>query len=702
LTEKELPYYNYLKFLLKYRILLLVLIFSAIIFSATFIKEGFVYNDKALWLNGSKEYSKLLKLKYPSLNVEQVVADISVDGWSTEAVDKLKRLQKELLEKEGVAGVNSLFEQKSIINNVLNDEQSMMEIVSLVDEDDETVYKAVLEEKGKFKSFVDGNKVTFYLLTSGNVDLDHIKSSYPLTKTQTTEDTHFKDVVLFSILFIILIASFSIAFKSILPSILGVVFITSTTIATVALFQLISAVQVTHISIVILSVTVSVMDFVYLYYKWHLIQGYRHGPIVLYRVITKTVIPIFWTTFVSIVGIGSLVFVDSQILYSMGMNVILSSLIGFILSFTMLPMMLSFFSQKNPQIVTKNSAIYFARKEAAYHKNGLQVFILVSVAVFIYSLYSYLTEPLTVSSHKNTNQIHIALTEEGLTQETLLELQNIQNLLKGEFNAISSFDSAYNEIRKLYLQEHPGEHFNLHNVDVDSYAFMFDLYDITRKIMANDHLTLIIYLNDISEKPKILNFLRDESIMIQDLSSLLDMAKTDSIHTLFYVIFFTLSLIVVAIMYITRMAEFSRIALVVNMIPLIWFFAAIMLFDIALSTEMLVAMIITVALSSDATFHFIFYYHNQRHKPRSSVKALESSFVYIGTPLGMGNIILASTFVTLIFIPDQTISHIGIFSAILVTLSLIVDLFVLPVLFVNRIRNNSSVQGFYHGQSIEG
>lgn len=697
MTEKALPHYNYLEFLLKYRIPLLILIFSAIIYAATFIKEGFVYNDKSLWLNGSKEYSKLLKLKYPSLHVEQVVADISADDWSPEAVGKLKILQKELLGKESVAGVNSLFEQKSIINNVLNDEQSMMEIVSLVEEDDETVYETVLKEKQKFQSFINGNEVTFYLLASGKVDLSDVKSSYPLTKMETTEDTHFKDMVLFSILFVILIASFSIAFKSILPSVLGVVFIASTTMVTVALFQLISSVQVTHISIVILSVTVSVMDFVYIYYKWHVLQRYRYGPIVLYRVITKTVIPIFWTTFVSILGIGSLVFVDSQILYSMGMNVVLSSSIGFILSFTMLPMMLSFFRQKNPKVVTKNSARYFAQKEAGYHKNGLQVFILFSVAVFIYSLFSYLTEPLTVSSDKDTNQIHVALIDKGLTQETLFELQNIQNLLKGEFSSISEFESAYSEIRKLYLQEHPGEHFNLYNVDIDSYAFMFDLYDITKKVMVNDHLTLIVYLNETSEKTKILKFLRDEDILIQDLSSLLDMAKTDSVNTLFYVIFFTLSLIVVAIMYLTRTAEFARIALVVNTIPLIWFFAFIMLFNIPLSTEMLVAMIITVALSSDATFHFIYYYHNQRYKPRSSVKALESSFVYIGTPLGMGNIILASTFVTLVFIPDQTISNIGFYSSLLVTLSLIVDLFVLPVLFINRIRNNSAVQGYYRG-----
>ncbi len=697
MTVKRLPYYAYLGTLLRYRVLFSTLILAAVIYAATFIKTGFVYSDKALWLNGSKEYSKLLKQKYPSLYVKKVVVDISADSWSPKAVKKLRTLQEVLLAKKGVVGVNSLFEQKSIIDNVLNDEQSMMEIVSLMDESDDVIYKMVDDQRTKFQSFIDEDKVMFYLLSSAEVDFSGVASSYPLTLTETKEDSHVKDIALFSILFIILIASFSIAFKSILSSILGIIFISATTITTVGLFQLVSSVQVTHISIVILSVTVSVMDFIYIYYKWHVLQRFRHGPIVLYRVITKTVAPIFWTTSISIIGIGSLMLVDSHILYSMGLNVILSSTVGFIFSFTLLPMILSFFRQKDPKIVTKDSARYFAQKEAAYHDRGLHLFLFLSGAAFIYAMTIYLYQPMAVSADTESKQIHIALNEQGMDAQTLFELQNIQNLLGGQFKDIEGFASAYSEIRRLYMQEHPGEHFQLDTIDVDSYAFMFDLYDITKDIMVNDHLTLAIYLGESSDKAAILRFLRDEDIQIQDRSSLLDIAKMDSINTLFYVVFFVLTLIVSAIYYITRTAELARIAFIVNTIPLAWFFAAIMMFNIPLSTEMLVAMIITVALSSDATLHFIYYYHNNRNKPRSAANALESSFVYIGTPLGMGNIILASTFVALVFIPDHTIAHIGLYSSLLVTLSLIVDLFVLPVLFLKRVRNNTSIKGYYHG-----
>jgi len=123
--------------------------------STFYIKEGFVYNDKSLWLNGSKEYSKLLALQHPSHNVEKVIVDISSDGWSPKAIAKLKSLQLQLMEKKHVVALNTLFNQTSIFNNELNNSQSMVEIVSLFDANDSAIYKNVLENKERYKNFVD-------------------------------------------------------------------------------------------------------------------------------------------------------------------------------------------------------------------------------------------------------------------------------------------------------------------------------------------------------------------------------------------------------------------------------------------------------------------------------------------------------------------------------------------------------------------
>ncbi len=702
MVVKKLPHYGYLKFLLKYRILFLAMIAVFVGYSASTIKEGFVYSNDSLWLEGSKEYDRLLDMKYPSLCVEKIVVDFSETGWNLDAVNDLRNLQNELKWHSYVTGVNSLFEQKSVVENTLNPEQSMIEFTTLLDESDAFILQEIEEDQVKYQSFIDMEKgtATFYVLSTQELDAETIYCELPFELINTEGDTHTKDIILFSILIMILFISFTIAFRRLLPSILGIIFIASTTIATVALYQMFSAVKVTHISIVLLAIVISIMDFIYIYYKWHVLQQ-RRIPMdhLLYRVIAKTVVPIFWTTFISIVGIGSLMLVESQILYSMGMNVLFSSLSGFVLSYTLLPIMLSFFKQDQPLIFTKNSSKYFAKKESHYRHFGLNLFLILSSIVFFYSIFVYATKPVNVVANADSNQIHIALNEKGFTVENLLELQNIQNLLREKFKTIEGFESAHMEIEKLYHQEHPGKAFELYDadIDIDSYQFMLDLYDITKTIMVNDHLTMTIYLGSLSSKIQILQFIRDEGILIQDRASLLDVAKMDSIDTLFTVVFFVFGLIALVVYYLTRIFQFSVIALIVNAIPIAWFFSVVMFFDIPLSTDMLVAMIITVALSSDATLHFIFYYYDNRKKPRSAELALEQSFLYIGTPIGMGNIILALTFIAFIFIPDTTISHIGIYSSMLIALLLLMDLFVLPILFLNKIRNNMKIKGYYHG-----
>ena len=702
MVVKKLPHYGYLTFLLKYRILFLAMIAVFVGYSVSTIKEGFVYNDDSLWLEGSKEYDRLLDMKYPSLCVEKIVVDFSKTGWSLEAVNDLRNLQDELKWHSYVTGVNSLFEQKSIVDNTLSPEQSMIEFITLMDESDEYILQEIEENREKYHSFIDLDKAkaTFYVLSTQEIDAEQIYCELPFDLINTDSHTHTKDITIFLILIIILLISFTITFRSLIPSILGIIFIASTTVTTVALYQMFSAVKVTHISIVLLAIVISVMDFIYIYYKWHVLQQ-RSIPTdhLLYRVLAKTVVPIFWTTFISIVGIGSLMLVESQILYSMGMNVLFSSLSGFVLSYTLLPIMLSFFKQDHPLIFTKNSSRYFAKKESHYRHFGLNLFLALSTLAFVYSIFVYATKPVNVVANADSNQIHIALKEKGFTVENLFELQNIQNLLREKFKTIEGFESAHTEIEKLYHQEHPGKVFELYDADVDtdSYQFMFDLYDVTKTVMVNDHLTLTIYLGSLSKKIEILQFIRDEGILIQDRASLLDVAKMDSIDTLFAVVFFVFGLITLVVYYLTRILQFSLIALIVNAIPIAWFFSVVMFFDIPLSTDMLVAMIITVSLSSDATLHFIFYYYDNRRKPRSPELALEQSFLYIGTPIGMGNIILVLTFIAFIFIPDTTIAYIGIYSSLLIALLLLMDLFVLPILFLKRIRNNMKVKGYYHG-----
>jgi hypothetical protein len=439
------------------------------------------------------------------------------------------------------------------------------------------------------------------------------------------------------------------------------------------------------------------MDFIYIYYKWHILQSKLSAKHALYRVLTKTIIPIFWTSVVSIIALGSLLFVNSHILYTIGLNVMLSALSGFILSVTLLPLMLSFFSQKNPKIVTKDSSKFFAKKEAQSSPLLLKIFLALSFGIFIYAMVSYYSNPISIKTDNTNKQILVALESKGFTIENLSKLKSLEQELSERFGGIKSFRSAYNVIEAIHAVEHPGVKLDLVHMDLDAYLFSFDLYDLNKGLVINNRLTLSIYVDKNEDQTRILEFVRGEGFLIQDVHSLVSLAKIDSIAILFNVVIFVLALIMAVIYIITKNRQFTIISLVVNIIPLIWFFGAIMFFHIPLSTEIFVAMIITVALSSDATLHFIYFYHNARHKPRNAALSLERSFVFVGTPVGMGNLILLFTFAMLALTPNEIIANIGFYSTLLILLSLLVDLFVLPVLFLKHIKNNTNVQDYFHG-----
>jgi predicted RND superfamily exporter protein len=696
---EKLPYYGCVTFLYKYKVLLLVLIFTFLALLSSSIKEGFTHNDEELWIKGSSEHNKLLKEAYNSSYIKKVTIDLSQENFSIETVAKLKKLQTHLENQENVLEVNSLFSQKKISNQELSNEQQLMEIKPLKNYKSDEIYAYMLEHRDAYNSFIadDFKSVTYYVKSSKNIPIHMTECTFAYTSEGLQTQDSFLNTLLFVILFVTIFISFSIAFKSVLPSILGAIFITATSISTVAMFQMFSAVQEIHMSIILVSVTISVMDFVYVYYKWHVLQSKVSGKHALYRVLVKTIVPIFWTSLISVIAMGSLMFVDSHILYTIGLNVLLSAVSGFALSTTLLPVMLSFFSQKNPKIITKNFSKHFAAKEAKSSPLALKAFLLLTFFVFLYAMGSYYANPIAIKSENKNNQILIALESKGFTIENLSKLKSLEDELSQQFTSIQSFQSAYNVIEEIHKVEKPNTALDLPHVDLDAYLFSFDLYDLSGGLIIDERLTLSIYVDKNEDQIRILDFVTKEGFLIQDVNSLVSLAKVESISILFNVVIFVLLLIMIVIYQITKNKEFAIISLVVNIIPLIWFFGAIMLFHIPLSTEIFVAMIITVALSSDATLHFIYFYHQARHKPRNAALAIERSFVFVGTPVSIGNLILLLTFAMLAFVPNEIISNIGFYSTLLILLSLLVDLFILPVLFLKHIKNNAKVQDYFHG-----
>jgi len=118
-------------------------------------------------------------------------------------------------------------------------------------------------------------------------------------------------------------------------------------------------------------------------------------------------------------------------------------------------------------------------------------------------------------------------------------------------------------------------------------------------------------------------------------------------------------------------------------IPILWFGVLITLFDIPLSMEMLIAMTISVGLASDATIHFAYKYFRLRYFGRSQKHTLEKLFFYAGIPVIIGSIFLIIVFASLWFSQIESLQLIGLYSALLISISLVSDLFILPVMLLS-------------------
>lgn len=124
------------------------------------------------------------------------------------------------------------------------------------------------------------------------------------------------------------------------------------------------------------------------------------------------------------------------------------------------------------------------------------------------------------------------------------------------------------------------------------------------------------------------------------------------------------------------------VGFMVNAVPIAWFGLLVKLMDIPLGLDMLIAMTISVALASDATVHFAFKYFSGRYFGRSPKHSLEKMYFYSGIPVTIGSTMLMAVFATLQLSEVHTLQLIGTYSAVLITLSLLTDLFILPVMLL--------------------
>jgi len=670
------------------RILLLVFFTFVTFFSAFYLRSYYIGDHDTHWIKGSKEYVKLQNMQQNEVFVKKVIFPITLDDISRSEFEELEDIYKHLDKREDIFKINSIFSYAFPVKFV-DEESSFTQMVTLKDSEEKDKYAFFKKNIKKFKQFHNSEKerICFYLLSKEKKHIDKIPTKLPyyITNPQKKKN-EIEEIKLLQGLGITLFIILLLAFKNFSAPITAIIFVAVTMVLTTVLFGWFMGGATPHISILILSFCVSLIDYIYIYYNWYISHKYYDKSEVLVKTIDRTFTPILLTTLINSIGFALLLFSDSYMLQSLSMMVIIASFIGFILNFTLLPAMLSFVTIQSPSLLSEKLSGFMTRKIRYYNPRVVKVFF-VTIAIFgLFVVVKLYQSSYYVKTTQSSRLIKVFIDQSELTLSSLQEIETLLKTLEPS-DDIVKVDSIYHAV-KAFHKAQSDKPFVLEKIDIDHYSFMLDLSGGIDKYIEEGKLIIDIHAKNLESKKNILQQLRKNKVpvVIKDMDSLLQSAKLDTIKVMIVLIVFMIVIVSIIVMLLTKKKVYIIVTLIVNVIPLVLFFTLVLMLSLPITPEIFISMIIAIAIANDATIHFIYYHHrfcgNFTAKGRTGVYEL---FNFVGSPLLLGNLILAFVFLLLVFTHIPSITAIGLFSAILVLFSILTDIFIMPILFLKLV-----------------
>ena len=634
------------------------------------------------WLSESVE---LQKTKEQALSTNYISKlDVHVKLFDDSAKKKLQALQKSLEAKDVVEHVDSMFAKYYLYNEDEASESSLIKAMCFCKLNAQETKAFVKKFPKPYKNFVskDFKTFTFILYASSHVELNAKDIGFDFTYTKPNLDNNHIDYVYYTGFFVLfLFILFYLVFRTSISSLAAIVIIGFTLIFSFEMIYLLLGVENLHVAMSLIIVSISLVDYLYFYYRWHVSQYKADSTRALQKMLNRNLAPAFWTTLITLIGVGSMFFVDSEIVRVLSLSLISSSVISYILNITLLPAILSYAKVKNPHVGFARVCYLFANIELHYNKKYLSRFIFVTFIILLVGSYRLVMTPeeLFEDNSKN-NLIELKIPYEELDVEFLQEVGKFDEALKKEFVHVST-DSLYSTLTQLSSKTINEEDKEQQMLEA---LFFVELYDIENSFTTDDALILKVRINS-SDKLNVIRWIteyKDLHVYITDMDSLLSSAKIDK--TLLLAISLSTALLIIGLIMgrIFRSKEMIVVGFIANATPIAWFGLFTFVFDITLSLELLIAMTITVGLASDATVHFAFKYFRSRYFGRSFKHSLEKMFFYASIPVMIGTLVLSTVFMLLTFSEVQSLILIGGFGSILMLLSLLTDIFLLPPLLM--------------------
>jgi len=675
---------NYVNTLQKNRNIIILGYLLLTMITLLFYRPVFVSSDNLFWLNESKEMQRTEAHSYDAKYIGRL--QLHIGSFNETTKEKLNKFQHTLERLSNVSHVDSLCGSYKIYREGEQIDSSLVKAIPLGVMDAKGLKQFVKAYGQEYENYVndDFTEVTYFIYSNEPVDISKVSVPFEYAYSKPNVEADLSDYIL-SVLAVIfsIVLFFRLVFHNYISAVAGLFVITITMVGTFTLIYLFTGDNQVHIAMTLIVVSIALIDYLYFYYRWHVSQYQADVSRAMLKTINRNIHPAFWTSLLTLIGLGPLLLVDSIIIQQLSLSVILASAIAYLLNLTLLPALVSFFTVEHPKVEFARFCYVFANREMHYNKKYLAAFLAASTVVMVIGAYQlFFAQEKMFANNVNSDVITISVPYEEVDEKLLIQIDYFERHLKKENPGVKEVNSL------LTLMEL----FNKANAQEDIYSeqnymqalFFLELYDLEKKIMSDDTLYIKVTLED-TDKNQVIHWLqhyKGMEIYFTDVDSIITTAKLDKLMTLGVSLGTALVLIGLIMGWIFRSREMVVVGFFVNAIPIIWFGLFLNLFNVPLSLEVLIAMTITVGLASDATVHFGFKYYRSRFYGRTEKHALEVMFFYAGVPVIIGAMVLMAVFFLLTFTDVPSLQLIGAYGAILMLLSLLTDLLVLPVLLL--------------------
>ena len=658
-------------------------LFIAVV-SLLLYRPEFIASDAFFWLSESKEVSRTKTQSYETDYIGRL--EISIGAFNEATKEKLNWLQGSLEEMTGVRHVDSLFTSYHIYKDSDGNDSSLVSATPLEKMDAESLEALVKRYHAPYANFVnkDFSKISYFIYSDEPLKLDGLDIPFSYTFSAPNVEADLGDYLFYALAVIFsILLFFRLLFHNYISAFAGILVISLTLIATFTFSYMVTGNRQVHIAMSLIVVSIALVDYLYFYYRWHVSQYKADMPRAMLKTVNRNLSPAFWTSLITVIGLGPLLLIDSVIVQQLSLSVILASVFAYILNLTLLPALLSFFSVRHPRVEFARYCYLFANGEIHYNKNFLKFFLGVSTIIMFIGAYQlFFGQERLFADNVDKNIISIMVPYDEIDVELMRKVERFEQRLKKENQGIKEVYSVLTVMKLLNAANSNQKIFSEQNL-LQS-RFFLELYGLEDNLISDDTLNIRITLEDV-DKNSIVRWLqsyRELPIYFTDMDTLLSSAKIGKMSILGFSLGSALLIIGLIMGWIFRSKEMVFVGFITNAIPIIWFGLFLNLFNIPLSLEVLIAMTITVGLASDATVHFAYKYYRSRFFGRTQKHALEVMFFYAGVPVIIGGLSLVTVFALLTLTDLHSLELIGGYGSLLMIFSLATDLLILPVLLL--------------------